>query len=54
MKKEYINLLICPYCHGKLSLKIFKEENDEIIEGKLICNNCKKEYEIIDGIPKMI
>ncbi|MCD6170910.1 MAG: Trm112 family protein [Thermoplasmata archaeon] len=54
MKKEYISLLICPYCHGNLSLKISKEENDEIIEGKLICNNCKREYDIKDGIPKMI
>ncbi len=54
MKKKYIGLLCCPYCKGELNLKIEKEENDEIIEGKFTCKNCNKEYKIKDGIPIMI
>ncbi|RLD42227.1 MAG: Trm112 family protein [Bacteroidetes bacterium] len=54
MKKEHIKLLICPYCHGELELTITKEKNDEIIEGSLKCKNCGKEYEIKEGIPKML
>jgi len=54
MKKEHIKLLICPYCHGKLELTIIKEENGDIIEGILKCKSCGKEYEIKEGIPKML
>lgn len=54
MKKEHVKILICPYCHGELELEIFKEEGEEILEGILKCKNCGKEYEIKEGIPKMI
>lgn len=54
MKKKYIELLCCPYCHGDLELEIKKEENDEILEGKFICKKCNKEYKIEDGVPIMM
>jgi ubiquinone/menaquinone biosynthesis C-methylase UbiE/uncharacterized protein YbaR (Trm112 family) len=37
MYKEILNLLKCPKCNGELSLTIEKEENSEIVEGKLSC-----------------
>ena len=54
MKREHIDILICPYCHGKLELKVLKEENGEIMEGILKCTECGKEYEIKEGIPRML
>lgn len=39
MYKEILNLLKCPKCNGELSLAIEKEENSEIIEGKLSCKD---------------
>lgn len=39
MYKEILNLLKCPECNGELSLTIEKEENIEIIEGKLSCKD---------------
>jgi ubiquinone/menaquinone biosynthesis C-methylase UbiE/uncharacterized protein YbaR (Trm112 family) len=39
MYKEILKLLKCPKCNGELSLTIETEENSEIVEGKLICNN---------------
>ncbi len=54
MKKKYVDILCCPYCHGELELKIEKENEDEILEGKFLCKKCGKEYEIRDGIPVMM
>lgn len=39
MYKELSKILTCPECMGELTLSIIKEENDEIIEGKLSCCN---------------
>jgi ubiquinone/menaquinone biosynthesis C-methylase UbiE/uncharacterized protein YbaR (Trm112 family) len=39
MYKELSNILICPECKGRLKLSTSKEENDEIIEGRLCCDN---------------
>jgi len=41
IKDTSFNDLICPYCHGGLSLH----------ERTLLCQSCNKEYPIIDGIP---
>ena len=34
---EILDLLKCPKCNGELSLTVKKEENSEIVEGKLSC-----------------
>lgn len=39
MYKELSKILICPECNGELILSIIKEEDDEVIEGELSCNN---------------
>lgn len=39
MYKEILDLLRCPKCNGELSLTVEKEENDEIIEGRLSCKD---------------
>lgn len=39
MYKDLSDILICPECKGKLKLLITKEENGEVIEGKLCCYN---------------
>jgi len=43
--KELLRILVCPKC-GK---DIFFSEPD-----KLICNNCRLIYNIIDDVPKML
>ena len=37
MYKEILKLLKCPKCNGELSLTVEKEENSEVVEGKLCC-----------------
>jgi hypothetical protein len=44
INKEFLKLLACPKCKKELK----NEKNS------LICNNCKKKYEIINGIPVLL
>lgn len=49
-----MNFLACPICkHYPLDLFIFTEK-DEIIEGLITCEECKRWYPIIDEIPYML
>lgn len=44
ISKELLELLVCPLCRKALVL----------MDEKLICMNCKKEYMIEDSIPIML
>lgn len=44
LDKKIQEIIACPRCKGKLSLK----------GGKLICDACKIRFGIINGIPDMI
>ncbi len=54
MKRETLDIICCPVCKGDLELKVEKEENGEIVKGKLICKKCEVTYEIEDGIPNLL
>ena len=54
MKKDILDIICCPTCKTELSLKIDKEEKDEIISGTFTCKKCKCEYKIKDGIPDLL
>ncbi len=54
MKKRLLKFLCCPSCKGDLRLKIKEEKEDEIIEGLLICQKCRKRFPIIDSIPILL
>ncbi|WP_102400445.1 class I SAM-dependent methyltransferase [Haloimpatiens massiliensis] len=49
MYKDLTSILMCPECGEKLNLFIGKEENDEIVEGKLSCHN-NHNWIIKDGV----
>ena len=46
IKKELLDILCCPKCKGDLEYK--SEQN------KLICKNCKQQYDVKDDIPIML
>jgi len=54
MKRDLLDILACPVCKGDLEVKIEKEDDMEIIEGKLVCVKCSIEYPIEDGIPNLL
>jgi uncharacterized protein len=54
MKKDLMEILVCPVCKGKLELKVDKEENGEIVTGGLFCPRCKVNYPITETIPVLL
>jgi uncharacterized protein YbaR (Trm112 family) len=54
MKKDLMNILVCPVCKGKLTLTVEKENEKEIVTGSLFCKKCNVTYPIADTIPNLL
>ena len=54
MKKQIVDILVCPVCKGKLQLKVEEENEVEIVTGSLYCPQCAARYQIIDTIPNLL
>ncbi len=58
MRKRLLDVICCPDCKSDLELveeKVDSENEEEVVlEGKLICKVCGREYPIRDGIPILL
>jgi len=54
MKRELMNILACPVCKGELGLAVERENEQEILSGKLYCPKCDYHYPIVDSIPNLL
>ena len=54
MKKELVDILVCPVCKGKLQLDVEVEKEQEIIGGALYCPKGDVRYPIVDAIPNLL
>lgn len=54
MKKELMEILVCPVCKGELELSVKEENEKEIISGTLYCRKCDERYPILDTIPSLL
>ncbi len=54
MHKKLLELLCCPKCSGELSCVSVKEEDGEIVEGRLECAGCGVTYPIEETIPRFV
>jgi uncharacterized protein YbaR (Trm112 family) len=54
MKKELMEILVCPVCKGDLQLSIKEQEGEEIVTGILYCTHCRYSYPIVDSIPNLL
>ncbi len=55
MKKRLLDILACPVCkYHPLQLEAAVEDDHGVMEGKLTCPRCIKDYPIIDGIPDLV
>ena len=54
MKKELMEILVCPVCKGELELTVDEEDGKEIVKGSLYCRKCDARYPIEDTIPNLL
>ncbi len=54
MKRDLMEILVCPMCKGELTLSVDEENEQEIVRGTLECANCHERYPIEDTIPNML
>jgi uncharacterized protein YbaR (Trm112 family) len=54
VKKDLMDILVCPMCKGDLELTVEEEADEEIVRGRLLCKGCGEVYPIDDGIPNML
>ncbi len=54
MKKNLMKILVCPEDKGNLDLEIIEGSEKEIREGILTCEECRKQYKIVHGVPRFV
>ena len=54
MRRDLMDILVCPVCKGTLALTVTKEDGEEIVEGSLRCDACNEVYPIEDTIPNLL
>lgn len=54
MKESLMEILCCPLDKSELELEIIREDDEEILEGRLVCTECGETYPIEDGIPNLL
>ncbi|MFC1941983.1 methytransferase partner Trm112 [Chloroflexota bacterium] len=54
MKRELVDILACPVCHGELKLDVEVEDEGEVVTGSLHCLKCDAGYPITESIPNLL
>jgi len=54
MKRDLIDIIVCPSCKISLNLEVSLEEEEGIISGSLDCPQCLEKYPIEDSIPNLL
>ena len=54
LKKDLMDILVCPVCKGELELRVNEEDGDEVISGSLYCGACDESFPIEDTIPNLL
>lgn len=59
MRRDLMEILVCPVCKSKLTLDIkqietLEQGHEDIIDGNLNCIACEHAYLIENGIPNLL
>ena len=49
-----MDVLCCPLDKSELELEVIRENDEEVLDGRLVCSDCGEEYPIEDGIPNLL
>jgi len=54
MRREMMDIIVCPVCKQSLELNVIEEEGGDVVAGILRCKACGVEYPIEEGIPNLL
>ncbi|PZC44917.1 MAG: putative conserved protein YbaR, Trm112 family [Chloroflexi bacterium] len=54
MRKDLLEILVCPTDKGGLESAVSHEDGTDIVSGTLTCALCGVVYEIADGVPNLL
>ncbi|SFL10452.1 Uncharacterized conserved protein YbaR, Trm112 family [Halogranum rubrum] len=54
MKESLMDIICCPMDKHDLDLEIDSQDDEEVLEGTLVCSECGERYPIEDGIPNLL
>jgi uncharacterized protein YbaR (Trm112 family) len=54
MKEELMDIICCPMDKHDLELEVDERDDDDVVEGRLVCTECGEVYPIEDGIPNLL
>jgi len=54
MKRSLMEIICCPLDKQDLELDAETVEDDEVLDGTLVCTECGESYPIDDGIPNLL
>lgn len=54
MRRDLMDILVCPVCKGELQLTVDDENEQEIVSGSLLCARCNERYPIEETIPNLL
>ena len=49
-----MDILCCPLDKQDLELEVVRRDDDEVLDGRLVCTECGEEFPIEDGIPNLL
>ena len=52
LKRWFLEVGSCPNCSGTIVLgEVVEEKDGDCVRGTVVCQRCREEYPIVDGIP---
>jgi uncharacterized protein YbaR (Trm112 family) len=54
MKEDLMDIICCPLDKHDLELDVEERDDEEILDGTLVCTECGEQFPIDDGIPNLL